>query len=197
MCIARVLNLKWCKKPCYTVHLSCATTGKNQFELVTASLNHVLPMQNGGTPWPLCWNFLLSARWFLNNISSTTRCCRPFQCSHITLISYYSLNILAVFGNIITYLTLEFIQWTNILILPLFHLLKICQICQKGIRQIWWENCSYYLTNCWINIFLFNTLFHSHNCWNYKSFLLFLGKFDKFDRCNIGNIQSFQPLWIQ
>ena len=31
---------------------SCATTGKNQFELVTASLNDVLPMRNGSTPWP-------------------------------------------------------------------------------------------------------------------------------------------------
>ena len=28
------------------------TTGKNQFELVTASLNHVLPTQNSSTPWP-------------------------------------------------------------------------------------------------------------------------------------------------
>ena len=31
---------------------SCATTGKNQFELVTASLNDVLPMRNGSTPRP-------------------------------------------------------------------------------------------------------------------------------------------------
>ena len=31
---------------------SCATTGKNRFELVTASLNDVLPMQNGSTPRP-------------------------------------------------------------------------------------------------------------------------------------------------
>ena len=47
--------LKWCNKPRYTVHLSCATTGKNWFELVTASLNHVLTMQNN-----LCWNPLFS-----------------------------------------------------------------------------------------------------------------------------------------
>ena len=32
---------------------SCATTGKNWFELVTASLNHVLPTRNDSTPWPL------------------------------------------------------------------------------------------------------------------------------------------------
>ena len=31
---------------------SCATTGKNWFELVTASLNHVLPTWNDSTPWP-------------------------------------------------------------------------------------------------------------------------------------------------
>ena len=31
---------------------SCATTGKNQFELATASLNHVLPTWNGSTRWP-------------------------------------------------------------------------------------------------------------------------------------------------
>ena len=36
-----------------TVHLSCTTTSKNQFELVTASLNHVLSMQKYSTPWPL------------------------------------------------------------------------------------------------------------------------------------------------
>ena len=34
-----------------TVHLPCATTNKNQFELVTASLNHVLSMQK--ITWPL------------------------------------------------------------------------------------------------------------------------------------------------
>ena len=54
--IVRVLNLKWCDKPCYTVHLSCTTTGKNWFELVTASLNHDLSMQNGSTH-DLHWNF--------------------------------------------------------------------------------------------------------------------------------------------
>ena len=31
---------------------SCTTTGKNRFELVTASLNDVLPMRNDSTPWP-------------------------------------------------------------------------------------------------------------------------------------------------
>ena len=48
----RVLNLKWHNKPYYTIHLSCTTTGKNQFELVTASLNHVLPLWNGSSPRP-------------------------------------------------------------------------------------------------------------------------------------------------
>ena len=32
-----------------TVHLSCMTTSKNQFELVTASLNHVLFTQKDST----------------------------------------------------------------------------------------------------------------------------------------------------
>ena len=36
-----------------TVHLSCATTSKNQFELVTASLSHVISMQKDSTPQPL------------------------------------------------------------------------------------------------------------------------------------------------
>ena len=34
-----------------TVHLLCATTGKNQFELVTASLKHVLSVWKDSTPW--------------------------------------------------------------------------------------------------------------------------------------------------
>ena len=36
-----------------TVHLSCATTGKNHFELVKSSLNHVFSMWKDSTPWPL------------------------------------------------------------------------------------------------------------------------------------------------
>ena len=36
-----------------TAHLSCTTSGKNQFELVTASLNHVLSTWKDSTPQPL------------------------------------------------------------------------------------------------------------------------------------------------
>ena len=36
-----------------TTHLSCTTTSKNQFELVTACLNHVLSMRKDSTPQPL------------------------------------------------------------------------------------------------------------------------------------------------
>ena len=53
ICIVRALILKWGDKPRYNIHLSCTTTGKNWFELVTASLNHVLPIRNGSTPRPL------------------------------------------------------------------------------------------------------------------------------------------------
>ena len=45
---------------------SCATTGKNQFELVTASLNDVLPMRNGSTPLPLLKSPYFPAWWFIS-----------------------------------------------------------------------------------------------------------------------------------
>ena len=72
ICIVRVPNLKWLNKPCYIVHLSCTTTDKNQFELVTASLNHVLPTWNGSTPWPLLEFPIFPSGRFVNNISSST-----------------------------------------------------------------------------------------------------------------------------
>ena len=36
-----------------TVHFSCITAGKNQFELITASLNHVLSTWKDSTSWTL------------------------------------------------------------------------------------------------------------------------------------------------
>ena len=44
---------------------SCTTTGKNRFELVTASLNDVLPMWNGSTPRPPLKPLIFPARWFV------------------------------------------------------------------------------------------------------------------------------------
>ena len=45
---------------------SCAATGKNRFELVTASLNNVLPMRNGSTPRPLLKPPYFPAWWFIS-----------------------------------------------------------------------------------------------------------------------------------
>ena len=45
---------------------SCATTGKNWFELVTASLNNVLPMRNGSTPRPPLKPPSFATWWFIS-----------------------------------------------------------------------------------------------------------------------------------
>ena len=45
---------------------SCTATGKNQFELVTASLNDVLPMRNGSTPRPPLKPPYFPAWWFIS-----------------------------------------------------------------------------------------------------------------------------------
>ena len=45
----------WSDAASHATQLTCHVQklATNQFELVTASLNHVLPMQKGSTPWPL------------------------------------------------------------------------------------------------------------------------------------------------
>ena len=53
-----------------TVHMSCTTTSKNQFELVTASLNHGLSMWKDSTPQPPARISHFPNRWFVNNIES-------------------------------------------------------------------------------------------------------------------------------
>ena len=55
---------------------SCITTGKNRFELVTASLNDVLPMRNGSTPRPPLKPPYFPAWWFISeNTWLRTMCC--------------------------------------------------------------------------------------------------------------------------
>ena len=55
-----------------TVHLPCATAGKNHFELVTASLNHILSMQMDSTSMTSTRISHFPTRWFVNSISSST-----------------------------------------------------------------------------------------------------------------------------
>ena len=66
---------------------SCATTGKNQFELVTASLNDVLPMRNGSTPRPLLKPLIfLPDDLYRKNTWFRTMCC--LQNEPVTVITW-------------------------------------------------------------------------------------------------------------
>ena len=85
--IVRVPNLKWCDKPRHPVYLTCATTGKNLFELVTASLNDVLPMRNGSTPWPPLEPLIFPPDdLYRKNTWLRTMCC--LQNEPVTVVTY-------------------------------------------------------------------------------------------------------------